>query len=375
MIYLDNAATTKLKKSALEAMLPLFTENYANPSAVYLAAGKARRVVEGARDTFAKGLNCRREEIFFTSGGTESDNWALFGAAEAMSRKGRHIITQQTEHHAVLNVCKALGKKGFEVTYLGVNSDGLLDPEDVKRALRPDTILVSVMYANNETGVLQKIDEIGEICKKNRTLFHTDAVQAFGHTEIDLEKSHIDLLSASAHKIGGPKGIGLLYKNLDTELPPYIFGGGQEMGLRSGTENVPGIAGFAAAFENRGDAKAVSELRKYMTDRLFKEISGCVLNGREEGRIPGTLNVSVEGVAGESVLMRLSSLGICASTGSACTSRSGEPSHVLKAMGFDDRRCNSSLRFSLNEENTKAEIDETIEALKDIVNDFRGMIN
>jgi cysteine desulfurase len=375
MIYLDNAATTKLKKSALEAMLPCFTENYANPSAVYLAAGKARRVVEGARDVFAKGLNCRREGIFFTSGGTESDNWAIFGAAEAMSKKGRHMITQQTEHHAVLNACDALRKKGFEVTCLGVDSEGLLDPDDVKRALRPDTILVSVMYANNETGVLQKIDEIGEICKKNGTLFHTDAVQAFGHLDIDLEKSPIDLLSASAHKIGGSKGTGLLYRKLGVDLPPFIYGGGQEMGMRSGTENVPGIAGFAAAFEDREDAAAVTELRNHMTDRLLGEIPGCILNGRREGRIPGTINVSIEGVTGESVLMRLSSLGICASTGSACTSQSGEPSHVLKAMGFDDRRCNSSLRFSLSSENTKAEIDETVDALKDIVEDFRGMIN
>jgi cysteine desulfurase len=373
MIYLDNAATTKLKKKALDAMLPLLTEEYANPSAVYLEAGKARWKMEEAREVFAEGLNCDRDEIFFTSGGTESDNWALFGAAEALKEKGRHLITQKTEHHAVLNACKDLEKKGFQVTYLDVDPEGVLDPEELERALRPDTILVSVMYANNETGVIQRIDELGKICKKHRTLFHTDAVQAFGHLDIDVKSLNIDLLSASAHKTGGPKGTGLLYKSFEADIPPLIFGGGQERGMRSGTENVPGIAGFAAAFKERDDETAVSRLREYMTGRILKEIPGSALNGRAEGRLPGTINVSFEGIAGDSVIMRLSSLGICASTGSACTSRSGEASHVLKAMGFSEKRCNSSLRFSLNGENTKEEADITVDALKDIIGDFRNM--
>ncbi len=374
MIYLDNAATTKLKKKALDAMLPCFNEKFANPSAVYLAAGKARRVVEEARDVFAEGLHCERDEIFFTSGGTESDNWAIRGAAEALSGKGRHMVTQKTEHHAVLRTFEALERKGFEVTYLDVDEEGTVDPTSVEKALRRDTILVSVMAANNETGVLQNISEIGKIAKKNRTLFHTDAVQAFGCCEFDVKALNIDLLSASAHKIGGPKGTGLLYKSFDAEVSPMIFGGGQERGMRSGTENVPGIAGFAAAFKDRDDLEAVRKLRDHMTDRLLKEIPGCRLNGAKNNRIPGTLNVSFDKVTGESVLMRLSSLGICASTGSACTSRSGEPSHVLKAMGFDDARCNSSIRFSLNGENTKEETDETVDALKEIVADFRRLL-
>ena len=373
MIYLDNAATTKLKKSALEAMLPCFTETFANPSAIYQAAGKARRVVEEARDVFAEGLKCDRSEIFFTSGGTESDNWALFGTAEALKRKGMHVITQQTEHHAVLNACDALKKRGFEVTFLKVDGNGVLDPAEVEKAIRPDTVLVSVMLGNNETGVLQRADEIGKICRKHGTLFHTDAVQAFGHIDIDVKAMNIDLLSASSHKIGGPKGAGLLYKNSDAGILPLLYGGGQERGMRSGTENVPGIAGFAAAFKDADDVKHVTWLRDYLTDRSLREIPGCRLNGDSKEKLPGIVNLSFDHVTGESVIMRLSSLGICASTGSACTSGSGEPSHVLKAMGFDDARCNSSVRFSLNGENTKAEIDETIEALKDIVNDFRSL--
>ncbi len=375
MIYLDNAATTKLKKKALDAMLPCFDLNFANPSAIYPAAGKARRVVEESREVFAEGLGCDRDEIFFTSGGTESDNWAIRGAAEALSRKGRHIVTQKTEHHAVLNTLESLKRLGFEVTFLDVGENGILDPAAVEMALRRDTVLVSVMAANNETGVLQKIGEIGKIAKKNGTVFHTDAVQAFGHMKLDVKALNIDLLSASSHKIGGPKGVGLLYKSIDTDILPMIFGGGQERGMRSGTENVPGIAGFAAAFKDIDDADKVRELRDYFTGRILSEIPKVSLNGDRELRLPGIVNVSIEGVKGESVLMRLSSLGICASTGSACTSGTGEPSHVLKAMGFDDERCNSSLRFSLCGENTKEEIDSVTEALKDIVGDFRKILS
>ncbi len=374
MIYLDNAATTKLKKSALEAMLPVMTENFANPSAVYLAAGKARRVMEEARDVLAEGINADRNEIFFTSGGTESDNWALSGVAESLRDKGRHVITQKTEHHAVLNACKNLERRGFEVTYLDVDENGILDPKNLEKAVRKDTVLVSVMAANNETGVLQRIGEIGSITRKKRILFHTDGVQAFGHIPIDVKKMNIDLLSASAHKIGGPKGVGLLFKDTEADLPPLIFGGGQERGLRSGTENVPGIAGFAAAFKDRDDAKRVKEMRDFLEAVLLKEIKGVSVNGNTHERLPGILNVSIDGVKGESVLMRLSSLGICASTGSACTAGSGEPSHVLKAMGFSHERCNSSLRFSLNGENTKEEMRETVNALKDIVEDFRRIL-
>ncbi len=374
MIYLDNAATTKLKKKALDAMLPCLNENYANPSAVYLAAGKARRVVEEARGVFAEGLGCDREEIFFTSGGTESDNWAIAGTAEAYADRGKHIITQKTEHHAVLNTCEALKRKGFEVTFLDVDEDGILAPEAVKKALRRDTVLVSVMAANNETGVMQKISEIGRIAHGNGTVFHTDAVQAFGHVKLDVKVMNIDLLSASAHKIGGPKGTGLLYKSCDTLLLPLIYGGGQERNMRSGTENVPGVAGFAAAFKDRDDENKVRELRNRLTDRLLSDIPDTEVNGGNADRLPGIVNVSIRGVKGESVIMRLSSLGIYASTGSACTSQNGESSHVLKAMGFDDARCDSSLRFSLCGENTTEEIDRVADALKDIVSDLRSLI-
>ncbi len=373
MIYLDNAATTKLKRSALEAMLPCFDQNYANPSAVYLAAGKARRVVENAREVFAAGLNCDRDEICFTSGGTESDNWAIFGTAEALKDKGRHIITQKTEHHAVLNCCEVLRKKGFEITLLDVDENGFVNPAEVEKAIRRDTVLVSIMTANNETGTIQKIGEIGSIAHGKRVLFHTDAVQAFGHMPLDVKAMHVDLLSASSHKLGGPKGVGLLYKSFDADTAPFIYGGGQERGMRSGTENVPGIAGFAAAFEDADDAGKVTELRDHMTERLLKEISGIRLNGGVGSRLPGIVNVSIDRVNGDSVLMRLSSLGICASTGSACTSRNGEASHVLRAMGFDKERCDSSLRFSLSGENTLEEIDEAVDALKNIVDDFRNL--
>ncbi len=374
MIYLDNAATAKLKKTALDAMLQAYDLNFANPSALYLAAGKARRAMEQARDTFAEELNCDRDEIFFTSGGTESDNWSVFGTAEALRNKGKHIITQKTEHHAILNSLKALERKGYEVTYLNVDENGVLDPETLEKAIRRDTILVSVMAANNETGVLQKLEEIGRITHKHRITFHTDAVQAFGHIPLDVKALNIDLLSASAHKIGGPRGTGLLYKRLDTELVPLIYGGGQERELRSGTENVAGIVGFAAALKDKDDSGYVRSLRDHMAGRLTSEIEDVTVNGNVKDRLPGILNISIRGVKGESVLMRLSSLGICASTGSACTSRSGEPSHVLTAMGLDAKTCDSSLRFSLSGENTKAEIDETVDALKEIVGDFRKMM-
>ncbi len=374
MIYLDNAATAKLKKTALDAMLQAYDLNFANPSALYLAAGKARRAMEQARDIFAEELNCDRDEIFFTSGGTESDNWSVFGTAEVLRNKGKHIITQKTEHHAILNSLKALERKGYEVTYLDVDENGVLDPETLEKAIRRDTILVSVMAANNETGVLQKLEEIGRITRKHRITFHTDAVQAFGHIPLDVKALNIDLLSASAHKIGGPRGTGLLYKRLDTEISPLIYGGGQERDLRSGTENVAGIVGFAAALKDKDDSGYVRSLRDHMAGRLASEIEDVTVNGNVKDRLPGILNISIRDVKGESVLMRLSSLGICASTGSACTSRSGEPSHVLTAMGLDAKTCDSSLRFSLSGENTKAEIDETVDALKEIVGDFRKMM-
>ena len=374
MIYLDNAATTKLKKSALKAMLPCFDENYANPSAIYLAAGKARRIVEEARESLAEELHCDRDEVYFTSGGTESDNWAVFGTAEAYSVKGKHLITQKTEHHAVLNAFKVLEKKGWEITLLDVDENGILDPDEVERALRKDTVLVSVMTANNETGVLQKIGEIGKITRRNGTIFHTDAVQAFGHTDIDVKALNIDLLSASSHKLGGPKGTGLLYMNRDCEIGPLIYGGGQERGMRSGTENVPGIAGFAAAVKDRDDQNRVKALRDHLKNRIIKENRSIIINGDTDEKLSGILNISVSGVKGESLLMRFSSLGICVSTGSACTSRSFEPSHVLTAMGADRERCDSSVRFSLCGDNTLAEMDRVADAFKDIVDDFRNMI-
>lgn len=378
MIYLDHAATTKLAPEVLEEMMPYLTENYGNPSAVYSAGAAAKKAVNGARRRIAEAIGAGQEEIFFTSGGTEADNWALKGVAEAYGEKGRHIITTGIEHHAILHTCAALEKRGFEVTYLDVDSDGLVDPEAVRAAIRPDTILISVMAANNEVGTLEPISEIGAIARERGIFFHTDAVQAFGQIPLQVKEMHIDLLSASAHKLNGPKGIGFLYLRSGLKLPSFLHGGAQERGRRAGTENVPGIVGFGAAVRRAmGDLeeKRAKEtaLRDYLIGRIEKEIPRCRLNGHRTRRLPGNVNFSFPQVEGESVLILLDMKGICASGGSACTSGATDPSHVLQAMGRTPEETKGALRLTLGEENTREELDRTVDCLKEILGKLREM--
>lgn len=377
MIYLDNAATTKLAPEALEAMLPYLQEHYGNPSAVYGAGSKAKKALSDSRRTVAGSLGCDRNEIFFTSGGTESDNWALMSAAKL--HPGGHLITTGIEHHAILHTCKELERGGYRVTYLPVDSRGLVDPEDVRKAICKDTFLVSVMFANNEIGVLEPIREIGQITKEKGILFHTDAVQAYGHVPISVRDLNIDLLSASAHKFHGPKGVGFLYVREGLRLPAFLQGGGQERGLRSGTENVAGIVGLGAAaklaMENREENAARQKLcRDYLQKRLTQEIPDCTVNGEGAERLPGTLSVCVPPVEGESVLIQLDMRGICASSGSACTIGSNEPSHVLVAIGRTPQEAKGSLRFTVSETNTLEEMDRTAEAVKEIVGALRRLM-
>lgn len=378
LIYLDNAATTKTSPKVVKAMLPYFGECYGNPSSIYSIGGEAKMAVENAREAVAKALNAKPEEIYFTGGGSEADNWAIKMAAEKLSDKGKHIITSAIEHHAVLHTCEYLEKKGFEVTYVGVGEDGIIKLDELEKAIRPDTILISVMAANNEIGTIQPFAQIGEIAKKHGILFHTDAVQAFGHWPIDVEKDNIDMLSASAHKLNGPKGIGFLYVKKGTRLPNLIHGGQQEQGRRAGTENVPGIVGFGAAVTEAMavmDKRAAyeKELRDYMIERILGEIPYCRLNGHREKRLPNNVNVSIRFIEGESLLMMLDMKGICASSGSACTSGSLDPSHVLLAIGLPHEIAHGSLRMSLSDETTKEDIDYTVDALKKIVERLRSM--
>ena len=369
LIYMDNAATTPVHPEVYEAMKPYFSEVYSNPSAVYTFAGKAGRAVDEARRTIASVINAKPEEVYFTAGGSESDNWAIIGAAEGNCNKGKHIITTRIEHHAVLNTCKYLEKHGFEVTYLDVDKYGRVSPEDVENAIRPDTILISVMTANNEIGSIQPIEEIGGIAKDHGILFHTDAVQAMGHIQIDVEKMNIDMLSASAHKLNGPKGVGLMYIRKGIAIPSFIHGGAQERGRRAGTLNVPGIVGFATAA--RMAEKSMTErnqyvtgLRDYFIDRVLNEIDGSRLNGDRINRLPNNVNLSFLGINGETLLIILDQNGICASSGSACSSGSLDPSHVLTAIGLSSQEAGSSLRFTLSEKNTRDEIDYTIDIIK-----------
>lgn len=369
LIYMDNAATTPVYPEVYEAMKPYFSEVYSNPSAVYTFAGKAGRAVDEARRTIASVINARPEEVYFTAGGSESDNWAIIGAAEGNCNKGKHIITTRIEHHAVLNTCKYLEKHGFEVTYLDVDKYGRVTPEDVENAIRPDTILISVMTANNEIGSIQPIEEIGDIAGKHGVLFHTDAVQAMGHIKIDVEKVNIDMLSASAHKLNGPKGVGLMYIRKGIAIPSFIHGGAQERGRRAGTLNVPGIVGFATAARMAEESMTersqyVTGLRDYFIDRVLNEIDGSRLNGDRINRLPNNVNLSFIGINGETLLIILDQNGICASSGSACSSGSLDPSHVLTAIGLSRQEAGSSLRFTLSEKNTRDEIDYTIDIIK-----------
>ncbi|MCM1326044.1 MAG: cysteine desulfurase NifS [Bacteroidales bacterium] len=378
MIYLDNAATTKTAPEVVEAMLPYFSEYYGNASSIYALGSKSKEAITNERERIAQSIGAKPEEIYFTAGGSESDNWALKAAAEAYASKGKHIITTKIEHHAVLHTCEYLEKQGFEITYLGVDRDGIVDLEELRAAIRPDTILISIMFANNEIGTIEPIEEIGAIAKEKGVLFHTDAVQAFGQIPIQVDALHIDMLSASGHKLNGPKGIGFLYIRKGLKLRSFIHGGAQERSRRAGTENVPGIVGLGAAvkraMENMEEkAGKETELRDYLIQRIESEIPHCWLNGHRTKRLPNNVNFSFLFIEGESMLIMLDSKGICASSGSACTSGSLDPSHVLLAIGLKHEEAHGSLRLTLSEEITGEEIDTVVEELKKIVARLRDM--
>lgn len=378
MIYLDNAATTKVNEKVLESMMPYFSEIYCNPSAAYSFATKGRIAIEEARNHAAKLIGASDMEIYFTSGGSESDNWAIKAVAESFSDKGKHIITTKIEHHAVLHTCEYLERHGFDITYLNVDSDGKVRLDELKKSIREDTILISVMTANNEIGTIQPVAEIGKIAHEKGILFHTDAVQAYGHIPINVDEMNIDLLSASGHKFNGPKGVGIMYIRKGVKIRSFIHGGSQERGRRAGTYNVPGIAGLGTAaklaMENMAKcAEKEKELRDYFIDRISAEIPYTVLNGHREDRLPNNINFCFRFVEGESVLIMLDQAGICASSGSACTSGAIDPSHVLRAIGLSDEIAHESLRLTLSYENTKEEIDTVVGELKRIVERLRGM--
>lgn len=378
LIYLDNAATTKTAPEVVEAMLPYFTERYGNPSSVYGFAAANKEVISQQRDVIAQVLGAKGNEIYFTAGGSEADNWALKATAEAYEGKGNHIITTKIEHHAILHTCEYLEKKGFEVTYLDVDEDGVVKLDELKAAIRPTTILISVMYANNEIGTIQPIREIGEIAHEHGILFHTDAVQAFGQVPIHVDECHIDMLSASGHKLNGPKGIGFLYIRTGVKIRSFVHGGGQERKRRAGTENVPGIVGLGAAVKRAADTMAErtgkeTELRDYLINRVLDEIPHCRLNGHGTKRLPNNANFSFRFIEGESLLIKLDMKGICGSSGSACTSGSLDPSHVLLAIGLPHEIAHGSLRLTLNEEITKEDIDYVVDSLKEIVGHLREM--
>lgn len=377
-IYLDNAATTSLKSEVLEEMMPILKENYGNPSSIYSIGRNARKEVEKSRQTVAEILGANPNEIFFTSGGTESDNWAIRGVAFAQLRKGKnHIITSKIEHHAVLHTVKELEKEGFEATYLDVDKNGFVNPEDVKAAITEKSALVTVMYANNEIGTIQKISEIGKVCHEKGVIFHTDAVQAVGHLEINVKEQNIDLLSLSGHKFHGPKGVGALYVKKGVRILNLMQGGAQESNKRPGTENVAGIVGLAKALEismqNRNEKnKDLEKKRDFLITELLK-IKRSRLNGDRTERLPGNVNISFEGIEGESLLLLLDAAGICASSGSACTSGSLDPSHVLLAIGLVHEVAHGSLRLSLDESTTMEELEYTVSEVKKIVERLRSM--
>ena len=377
-VYLDNAATTKVRPEVVEAMLPYFTEIYGNASAVYDFGQKCKQAIEDARETIGSSIGTRASNIYFTAGGSETDNWALKGVAEAYKDKGKHIITTKIEHHAILHTCAYLEQQGYEVTYLDVDADGLVSPEDVKKAIRPDTILISVMFANNEIGTIEPIEEIGAIAHEHGILFHTDAVQAYAQVPIDVEKMHIDLLSASGHKLNGPKGIGFLYIRQGLKLKSFIHGGAQERKRRAGTENVPGIVGLGKAVEIAmapmdERIKKESELRDYLIARIEDESPFAKLNGHRVKRLPNNINFCFRFIEGESMLIMLDMAGICGSSGSACTSGSLDPSHVLLAIGLPHEIAHGSLRLTLSDEITKEQLDYVVDHLKEIVAKLRSM--
>ena len=377
-IYLDNAATTRVLPEVFEAMRPYFCEEFWNPSSAYTTAGLTAKKVAERRKIIADAIGAGEKEIYFTGGGSESDNWAIKGIANALKAKGNHIITTKIEHHAVLHTCEFLEKQGFEVTYLDVDENGLIDLNELEAAIKPSTILISVMFANNEIGTIEPIRQIGEIAHKHNVCFHTDAVQAFGHEPIDVNEMNIDLLSASAHKINGPKGIGFLYIHSGTKLDNLIHGGGQERGKRAGTTNAAGIVGFAKATEiavNKMQQRKEyeSNLRDYLIERVLAEIPYTRVNGDRKNRLSNNANFCFRFIEGESLLLMLDQKGICGSSGSACTSGSLDPSHVLLAIGLPHEIAHGSLRLTLSEDTTKEEIDFTVDALKEIVARLRSM--
>lgn len=378
MIYLDNAATTSMRKEAYEKMLPYFTEYYGNPSGIYELSVKAKAAMEDSRKYLADMIGADKSEIYFTSGGTEADNWAIKGTAERLKDKGRHIITTKIEHHAVINTCKYLEKQGYNITYLDVDEYGMIRIDRLKKALRPDTILISVMTANNEIGTIQPIEEIGHLARQRNIVFHTDAVQACGHIPINVKKSNISLLSASGHKFGGPKGIGFLYIKTGTDLPSFIHGGGQESGKRAGTGNVPlavamGEAARLCKEHVKEEAAYMVRLREYAIQRILREIPYSRLNGHRVRRLPGNMSFSFQFVEGQAIQVMLDMKGICVSTGSACSSGESEPSHVLMAIGLNDELAHGTLRMTISNNTTKAELDSAINELKAIVYKQREM--
>jgi len=378
LIYLDHAATTAVHPDVLKEMLPYFTDKFGNPSSVYGFAANNKNKLTEARETIAGALGAKSEEIYFTAGGSESDNWALKCTAEAYGVHGGHIITTKIEHHAILHTCKYLQNRGYDVTYLDVDENGLVDLNTLEAAIRPDTFLISIMFANNEIGTIEPIKEIGEIAHRHGILFHTDAVQAFGQISIHVDEMNIDMLSASGHKFNGPKGIGFLYIKKGLKLKSFIHGGQQERGRRAGTENVPGIVGIAKACEiamaeMEERMKKETELRDYLIERILKEIPYTRLNGHSKKRLPNNVNISFQFVEGESILIMLDMAGICASSGSACTSGSVDPSHVLLAIGLPHEIAHGSLRLTIGYENTKEEMDTVVDNLKRIITNLRNM--
>ena len=372
MIYLDNAATTKTRPEVVEAMLPYFTESYGNPSSVYTFSAKSKEAVTKAREIIADSLGVKSNEIYFTAGGSEADNWALVAAAEAYEAKGKHIITSKIEHHAILHTCEYLEKRGYEVTYLDVDENGVVKLDELKKSIRPDTILISIMFANNEIGTIEPIKEIGAIAKEHGILFHTDAVQAYGHVPISADEYNIDMLSASGHKINGPKGIGFLYIRKGVKIRSFIHGGAQERRRRAGTENVPGIVGFGKAVQLAMDemeerTKKEVEMREYLMEKVLREVPFTRINGSRTSRLPNNINFAFQFIEGESLLIKLDMAGICGSSGSACTSGSLDPSHVLLAIGLPHEIAHGSLRLTLSEENTMEEMDITADKIKKIV--------
>lgn len=377
-IYLDNAATTMVNPKVVDAMMPFFTEYYGNPSSIYSFAGKAKEAVEDARAAIAGILGAKTEEIYFTGGGSESDNWALKATAEMYGSKGKHIITSSIEHHAILHTCDYLEKQGFEITYVGVDENGRIKLDELKEAIRPDTILISVMAANNEIGTIQPLKEIGAIAKEHGILFHTDAVQAFAHIPISVDEMNIDMLSASGHKINGPKGIGIMYIRKGVKIGSFIHGGAQERKRRAGTHNVPGIVGMGVAAkiatEEMQERMAYEcKLRDHLIERVLTEIPYSRLNGDRTNRLPNNTSFCFRFIEGESMLILLDQAGICGSSGSACTSGSLDPSHVLLAIGLPHEIAHGSLRLTLSEQTTMEEIDYTVDELKKIIERLRSM--